>query len=180
MAREGWEIATGRLILGIVTGAFYIAIAYGAKYALGTVQNSLAVSNVGVTVTSNVLSFMAGPFYFPLVVALVVVNIAHNAIKKPHTVKGPLKSVLGVLKMVFYYVILGGGTILFSLGLSSSYSGSLATSITLLVTLILLEVSAGLRVVQGGLEFIEARRGDFSPDGPSLSSERLPPPPPPV
>lgn len=178
MPRERWEVSTWGLVWGIVVGILYLALAYGAKYALGELQRVAAGSGVGVTVTSNVFSFMAGPYFFPLVVALVAVNIAHGAIRRPLVVRGPLTSALGVLTGVFYYLIFGGGVVLLSVALRTSFAGSFSTSITLLVTLALLEVSAGLRVVQGVFEFREAR-GGAPPMQPGELPATTPPPVPP-
>jgi hypothetical protein len=100
-----------------------------------------------------------------LAVAIVTVKVAHRAIEGPLTARGPLKVALGALHGV-YYVFLVGGAILFTVGLKASGNsavsvttpGSVAVSITLLVTLALLELSSALMILQGVFEFREGWR----------------------
>jgi len=165
--KPGVQISAGGLIIGILLGAFYLLLAEGARIALGEVQTIAQGSGSGATITSNVFSFMTSNYFLPLVVALIVVKIAHRTIKEPHTIKGPLKVVLGALSGVFYYLILGGGMILLTVGLASSYTGTISVSITLLVTLLLLEASAGLQALQGIFEYRDAKNAHYTIPAPT-------------
>lgn len=143
-------------MVGILLGAFYLVLAVGSKMALGLLQAMVQESGTGVTISSNLFTFMNSEYFLPFVVALVAVKITHRAVKEPHTVKGLLKVVHGALSGVFYYLILGGGIVLLSIALRSSYAGDITTSISLLATLALLEASAGLQILQGVLEYRDA------------------------
>ena len=155
-----WKISKSGLVIGIILGLFYFAIADAARITVGLVHSvaSSSGSGLGLTLTSNLFDFVNSEYYLALVVALVVVKIAHRTVKGPLEVRGPLKSALGVLTGVFYYLILAGGVISFVVGIAKPASGSFAVDITLVITLALLEVSAALKVLQGVVEFRDGRR----------------------
>lgn len=160
-AKQGWKISTGGLAIGVVIGIFYFAVAYGVRIALGFVNSFARSSNTGLTgltISSDVFDFVNGAFYLVLVTALIIVKIAHRAIKSPLTVRGPLKVVLGALTGAFYYLIFAGGIVTFTVGLQKPASGSLELAITLLITLAILELSAIMKMLQGVFEFRDGRR----------------------
>jgi len=117
--KPGWKISTAGLVIGIFLGLVYLAIADGVRLAVGLLSGlaSSAGSGFGLSITSDLFDFVNGPFYLVLVVALIVVKIAHSTIKSPLTVRGPLKVALGALTGLFYYFILVGGIITFTIGL---------------------------------------------------------------
>jgi hypothetical protein len=157
-ARQRWEISTGGLVIGVLIGLFYLFVALGARAALGLVSSFAQSSGEGLTITSNLFDFVNGGIYLALVAALVAVKIAHRAIKSPLTAKGPLKVALGGLTGLFYYFILAGGILSFTVGLQKPASGSFEVAVTLLVTLALLEISAAMKVLQGVFELRDGRR----------------------
>lgn len=153
---ERWEISVSRLLIGIILGIITLAVAFGARYAVGYLSGGIQSAGNGLTVTSDFLSFIGSYLFLALVTALVVIRIAHNTIKRPLTVRGPLKAVVGGLSAVFFYLLLTGGTISVLIGFSpSSATGTVTFSLTLLITLVLLELSCGMRIVQGLLEYRE-------------------------
>jgi hypothetical protein len=168
--RRRVQISAGGLAVGVILGAIYIAVALGVRYAVGMFQNFTQGFGSGVAVTFNVFSFVSGPFFLPMVVAIVVAKAAHRAVKEPHTVKGPLKVILGALSGVFYYLILGGGALLLTIVLTGSTSGNAAATVSLLITLALLELSAGTKIVQGLLEYREAKMEQGAPIGPTFAT----------
>jgi zinc-ribbon domain len=155
--REKWQISTWGLVSGIFIGLIYFGLVYGTRILLGMANSFVESSSSGMTYSSDVLSFVEGNAFLALVIVFIIVSIAHRTIKRPFTVRGPIKMALGALTGLLYYFLLAGGIITFAVGLESPASGTFDLTITLLVTLALLEVSAGLRVVQGGLEFREGR-----------------------
>ena len=160
--RRGIQISTWGIVVGVLLGAFYLLVAFALRYAVGTFQSYTQGFGSNTSVTFNVFSFISGPIFIPLVVVIVAVKAAHRAVKEPHTVKGPLKVVLGALSGSFYYLILGGGTLLLTVALTGSNSGSAAVNVSLVITLALLELSAGAKIVQGLLEYREAKAGQPS------------------
>ena len=178
-AKRGVKVSAPGLIIGIVIGAFYLFLAFGAHYAVGRISGYTQSS--GVTISSNVLSFIAGEIFLVLAVAIVTVKVAHRAIEGPLTARGPLKVALGALQGVYYYMFLAGGAVLFTVGLKASgnsavsvtTSGSVAVSITLLVTLTLLELSSALKILQGVFEFREGKKGSSS-SGPPTKAPTVP------
>ncbi|GEM_PF-6481865 len=157
LPKRGFQVIAGGMVIGVLLGAFYVLVAFGLRYAVGTLQNSVQGFGSGASVSFNVFSFISGPFFIPLVVVIVAVKVAHRAVKEPHTVKGPLKVVLGALSGGFYYLILGGGTLFLTIAIRGSTSGSAVASVSLVITLALLELSAGTKIVQGLLEYREAK-----------------------
>lgn len=95
-----------------------------------------------------------------VIVALLIVKIAHRAVKQPLTIKGPLKIVLGIVRGIFYYLILEGVFILVS-AIFGSFS--LTVSIMLLVTLILFELSVIMKILQEIFEFRDGRKMKRTP-----------------
>jgi hypothetical protein len=161
------QISAGGTVIGVLLGAFYILVALGVRYAVENLSSLTQGFGTGATVSMNVFSFITGDFFIPLVVAIVLVKVAHRAVKEPHTVKGPLKVVLGALSGTFYYLILGGGVLLLTIGVTGSIRGSAAASVSLLITLALLELSAGTKIVQGLLEYREAKTQRSAPPAPT-------------
>ncbi|MDH2900818.1 MAG: hypothetical protein PXY39_07575 [archaeon] len=76
------------------------------------------------------------------------------------TIKGPLKIVLGIVRGIFYYLILEGVFILVS-AIFGSFS--LTVSIMLLVTLILFELSVIMKILQEIFEFRDGRKMKRTP-----------------
>lgn len=176
---DKWDISAFRLITGIIVGVIVLAVAFGAQYAVGYLNSRVHQAGNGLTLSSNLLSFVGGDLFLGLVVALVVIRIAHNTIRKPLTVRGPLKAVLGALTGVFYYLLVAGGTISVLIGFSpTSVSGTVALSITLLVTLVFLELSCGMKVIQGVLEYREGRAPQAVVPLTTSPSPEVPPSPP--
>jgi zinc-ribbon domain len=170
--KRGIQISTGGIVVGVLLGAFYLLVAFGLRYAVGVFQNYTQGFGSSNSVTFNVFSFISGPIFIPLVVAIVAVKVAHRAIKEPRTLKGSLQVVLGALSGSFYYLILGGGTLLLTIAVTGTTSGSAAANVSLVITLILLELSAGTKIVQGLLEYREARKT------PAPATSATPPAPP--
>lgn len=155
---DKWDISAFRLVTSIIVGAIVVAVALGAQYAVGYLNSHVKSAGNGLTLSSNILSFVGGDLFLGLVVLLVVVRVAHSTIRKPLTVRGPLKAALGALTGVFYYLILAGGTVSVLIGFSpTSVTGTVALSITLLVTLVFLELSCAMKIIQGVMEYREGR-----------------------
>lgn len=155
---DAWEISKWRLALGIIGGAILFFIADAVRYGISYLDRIVNSSPNGIVYSSDVISFIQSNLYFIVVGTLIVVSIVHNTIRKPFTVRGPLKMAYGVLVGLFYYFILAGGVVNVSLGVQKPVAATLLLSITLLVTLGLLEASALVRVVQGGVEFREGMK----------------------
>lgn len=174
-----WKISTAGLVIGIILGLFYFAIADAARIGVGLL-NSLAQSsgsNVGLSLSSNLFDFVNSGLYLALVAALIIVKIAHRTIKGPLEVRGPLKVALGALTGVFYYFIFAGGVISFVVGLTTPVSGSLVLDITLIITLALLELSAVFKILQGVFEFRDGRREARQVPSEVEPAPEVPPPP---
>lgn len=156
---DRWEISVLRLVTGIIGGAIILAISFGARYAVGYLDNAVKSAGNGLTVSSDLFNFVDGDLFLAVIVAIVVMRIAHNTVKRPLTVRGPLKVVVGGLSAVFYYLVLAGGTVSVLVGFSpSSATGTIVFSLTLLITLIFLELSCSMRIVQGVLEYREGKK----------------------
>ena len=165
------EISARGLVLGVIFGVIYFGIAYGSREALAVVNNMTQQSSLGLTLSGDIFDFVNGPYYLVVIGALVVAKIAHRAVKSPLTVKGPLKMVLGAITGIFYYLIFAGGIVTLSVGIHSPAAGTFVLSITLLITLALLEASSGLKILQGAFEFMDGRKGDTGepqPEAPPL------------
>ena len=180
---DAWDISRWRLALGILGGVIIFAIADGVRYALGYLNNIISSSSAGITYTSDVITFVQSDAYLVMVVALIVVSIVHSTIRKPFTVRGPVKMLYGALLALFYYFILAGGIITVTVGVQKPVSADVLFSLTLLVTLGLLVGSAVLRILQGGFEFREGM-GDAAASlkaahGAGASSQAAAPPQPP-
>ena len=158
VAKPGWKISIGGLVIGIFLGLIYFAIAFGSRIALGYVKTLTQSSSYGITISSALFDFVSSSLFLVLVGALIVVKIAHRTIKSPLTVRGPLKVALGGITGVFYYLVLTGGILAFTIGLQTTATGSFELSITLLITLALLELSALMKVLQGVFEFRDGRK----------------------
>jgi len=176
MTNQGWQISVGGLVVGIILGLIYAALAIGSRVALGYVNSLTQSSSYGITITSGLFDFINSSLFLILVGALIIVKIAHRTIKSPLTVRGPLKIALGAITGVFYYMILTGGILAFTAGIQTTATGSFELAITLLITLGLLELSAVMKVLQGVFEFRDGRREAQA----SLGSAQVQPLPPPL
>jgi hypothetical protein len=176
MTRPGWKISVGGLVVGILLGIIYFALAFGSRIALGYLNNFTQTSSYGITITSGLFNFVDSYLFLILVGALVIVKIVHRTIKSPLTVRGPLKVALGAITGIFYYLILTGGTLAFTVGIHTTASGSFELAITILITLGLLELSAVMKILQGAFEFRDGRKEAQA----SLSSAQMQAPPPPL
>jgi len=175
--RPKWKISIWGLIIGILIGLFWLGLALGARYAVGLLENAAKNSGNHFTISSGVLSFISGTFYLVLVISLIVVKIVHRTIREPFTVRGPIKVLLGTLTGIFYYMILGGGNVGASVAIQSQAVGSFAVTITLLITLLLLELSAAMTIVQGILEYREGRLAENAlKPGTGAQWPQVPPP----
>jgi hypothetical protein len=180
--KEGrWKISVAGLVIGIILGIIYFVIADAARFALGLLHSFTQSSSNGLAISSDLFDFVNGDLYLILVGALIIVKITHRTIKAPLTVRGPLKMVLGALTGMFYYLILAGGVLDFTVSLKTPAAGSFALSITLLITLALLEISAALKILQGFFEFRDGRkeaRAGNQPYSPVYPVSQPPPPSP--
>jgi len=172
-----WKISISGLILGIFIGLLWLALALGARYAVDFLENTAKTSGSHITISSGVLTFVGGTFYLVLVISLVAVKIVHRTIREPFTVRGSIKVLLGMLTGIFYYMILGGGNVGASVAIQSQAVGSFAVTITLLITLLLLELSAAMTIVQGILEYREGRLAENAlKPGTGAQWPQVPPP----
>jgi len=176
MAKPGWKISAGGLVIGILLGLVYAGLAVGSRIALGYLNSFTQSSSYAITVTSGLFDFVNSYLFLIMVGALIVVKIAHRTIKSPLTVRGPLKVALGAITGIFYYLILTGGTLAFTVGVQATASGSFELAITLLITLGLLELSAVMKVLQGIFEFRDGRR---EAQAATSAAQMLAPPAPP-
>ncbi|MDG6988745.1 MAG: hypothetical protein JRN21_05390 [Nitrososphaerota archaeon] len=152
---DAWSVSAWRLALGIIGGAITFGLADGVRYGVNDASGLVSGSSAGITFYSDVIAFIQSPEYFYLVGALIVVQVVHNTIRKPFTVRGPIKMVYGALIGAMWFFLLAGGMVDFKVGVQNPVTLSLFVSISLLITLGLLEASAGLRVLQGLVEFFE-------------------------
>jgi hypothetical protein len=152
-ARTGrsFKLSAGGLILGVFLGILYL----GFLVVLPRVALSF-LSRTNLNLSSDSFSLVNSETYLVLIIALVIAEIAQRAVKEPLTVKGLLKIVVGILTGVFYYLVLNGGGVISLLATFSSFS--FVVSITLLITLVLLELSVVAKVLQGVFEIFEGRR----------------------
>jgi hypothetical protein len=176
MTKTGWEISASGLAIGIILGVIYSALAVGSRIALSYITSLTQSSSYGIAISSALFDFVNSDLFLILVGALIIVKIAHRTIKSPLTVRGPLKVALGALTGIFYYLILAGGVLAFTIGLNTTATGTFEISVTLLVTLGLLELSAAMKILQGVFEYRDGRREARA----SLSSMETEAPPPPV
>ncbi|MDG6985167.1 MAG: hypothetical protein JRM73_00270 [Nitrososphaerota archaeon] len=155
-----WKISKTGFVIGLVIGFITFAVADAVRIGAGLASGFAASSRsgLGLTLASNLIAFLQGDLYIALVVALIAVKIAHRTVKGPLEVRGPIKVVLGALTGVFYYFILAAGVITFTIGITKPATGTFEVDITLIILLALLEVSAGLKVLQGLVEFRDGRR----------------------
>ncbi len=154
--RQKWRFSAFGLIIGILVGLFWFGLAFVTWLASNYVRMITQASGQGVSLTTNVLPFTSSEFYWVLIVPIIVLKIATWVIKEPLTVKGPVRLVLGTLTGIYTYLILAGG-VLTVLAAYEKYV-SVDFSVTVLVTLGFLELSALMTVLQGALEFREGRR----------------------
>ena len=165
-------------MIGVFLGLIYAALAVGSRIALGYLNSFTQSSSYAITVTSGLFDFVNSYLFLIMVGALIVVKIAHRTIKSPLTVRGPLKVALGAITGIFYYLILTGGILAFTVGVQTTASGSFELAITLLITLGLLELSALMKVLQGVFEFRDGRReAQAALSVAQMQVPQVPPPP---
>jgi len=176
MTNQRWKISVGGLVVGILLGLIYAALAIGSRIALGYLNSLTRSSSYGITITSGLFDFVNSSLFLILVGALIIVKIAHRTVKSPLTIRGPLKITLGGITGIFYYMVLTGGILAFTVGLQTTATGSFELDITLLITLGLLELSAVMKVLQGVFEYRDGRREAQA----ILSTAQMQAPPPPL
>jgi hypothetical protein len=141
------KLRIGGLIVGIVFAIIDILL----LVYLPSVANQY-IKNFGADVDGTLTTVFLSPVAIALAIALAVLVIPSRAIKDAPKVTGGAKLLQGIVLALYYYVILSGGTV----SLSVLYSDlDLVITVTLLITLALLEVSAVLRMLQGVLEMRE-------------------------
>ena len=151
-ARERVKLSVGGLSVGIFLGIIYFLLLVAAPRFF--ISNVLGQSISGFGLSSDLFSLFKSDFFLGVVIVLIVVEIAHRAVRKPMTLKGPQKVALGTVNGIIYYLVLGGGAVF----VSASFAPiSLTVSITLVIMLALLELSAVLKISQGIIEFREGR-----------------------
>ncbi|MDG7011292.1 MAG: hypothetical protein JRN57_04140 [Nitrososphaerota archaeon] len=174
-----WKISKTGFVIGLILGFITFLIADAARIGAGLVSGfaSSSRSGIGLTLSSNLIAFLQGGLYITLVVALIAVKIAHRTVRGPLEVRGPIKVVLGALTGIFYYFILAAGVITFAIGIAKPAAGTFELEFTLIILLALLEVSAGLKIAQGLVEFRDGRREarELRGAGPSPPPPAAPP-----
>jgi hypothetical protein len=158
------KIRVGGLIVGIVLAAIGILL----LVYLPSVANQY-IKSLGVDVGGTLTTVFLSPVAIALAIALSVLAVPSRAVRDAPHVTGGAKLLQGITLALYYYVILSGGTI----SLSVLYSNiDLVLTVTLLITLALLEVSAVLRMLQGLLEMRE--RPTPPPGIPTTSPAMMP------
>jgi hypothetical protein len=152
----------------ILAAAMIFFLVYVPSLAASFIKNS------GVSVSGTLSSVLQGSLATVLVYALAILVAGNMAIKEAPKVKGILKALQGAVAGAFYYVILGGGTVTMSAAFSDF---ELDLTVTLLITLALLEISAIMRILQGVSEFREGpKTKEIKPPVPP-QTVTVPPPP---
>ena len=141
------KLSVGGTIVGVVLAAVMIFfLVYVPSLAASLIKSS------GASVSGTLGSIFQGGLAVVLVCALAFLVAAHMAIKDAPKVKGILKVLQGAVVAIYYYVILGGGTVVIT-AIFSNFE--LDLTVTLLITLALLEISAVMKILQGIFEFRE-------------------------
>lgn len=153
------KISIRGTVVGVVLAAIYIFLLVYLPNLTGQFLKGLG-ADVSGTITTIFLSSTA----IALAVALSILAIPNRAIKEAPRVTGIAKVLQGVVFAAYYYVILNGGTISISLLYSNV---QLVLSVTLIITLALLELSAVMTILQG---IFEAREHVPVPEGSSVAS----------
>jgi len=137
----------GGTLVGIILAAVMIFfLVYVPSLAASLIKNS------GVSVSGTVGSIFQGGVAVVLACTLAILMAALWAIKEAPKVRGILRVLQGAVAGIYYYVILGGGTIVIA-AIFSNFE--LDLTVTLLITLALLEISAIMKILQGLFEFRE-------------------------
>jgi hypothetical protein len=154
------KISVGGLTVGIVFAAIDILL---LVYLPGVANQY--IKGLGADIGGSLSSVFLSTTAIILAVALAVLAIPIRGIKEAPRVTGAAKLLQGIVLAAYYYIILNGGTV----SLSLLYSDvDLVITVTLLITLALLEVSAILRMLQGLFEIRE--RTPLPPGSPSPTS----------
>jgi hypothetical protein len=162
------KLSVGGTIVGVVLAAVMIFfLVYVPSLAASLIKSS------GASVSGTLSSIFQGGPAIVLACALAVLVAAQLAIKDAPKVKGILKVLQGAVVAVYYYIILGGGTVVIT-AIFSNFE--LDLTVTLLITLALLEISAVMKMLQGIFEF---REGPKPAKGtrPTVPSQPVPPVP---
>jgi len=153
------KISIGGMAVGIVFAAIGILL----LVYLPSVANQF-IKGLGVDIGGSLSSVFLSTTAIVLAVALAVLAIPIRGVKEAPRVTGAAKLLQGIVLAAYYYVILNGGTV----SLSLLYSDvDLVITVTLLITLALLELSAILRMLQGLFEMRE--RAPLPPGLPSAT-----------
>jgi len=141
------KISVGGLAVGIIFAAISILL----LVYFPSVANKY-IKGLGADIGGSLSSVFLSTLAIALAVALAVLAIPIRGVKEAPRVTGAVKILQGIVLATYYYVILNGGTV----SLSLLYSDvDLVITVTLLITLALLEVSAVLRMLQGLFEVRE-------------------------
>ena len=87
MTNQRWKISVGGLVVGILLGLIYAALAIGSRIALGYLNSLTRSSSYGITITSGLFDFVNSSLFLILVGALIIVKIAHRTVKSPLTIR---------------------------------------------------------------------------------------------
>jgi hypothetical protein len=142
-------------IVGVIFAVVYFVVLIYLPQLVGSYLKGANVDVSG-TLSSVFLSSSA----IVLVILLAILAVPVRAIKDAPRVTGLLKVLQGTLLAVYFYVILGGGTV----GISVlTRDLQLALTATVTVTLLLFEASALARIGQGLLQMREPAATASSP-----------------
>jgi hypothetical protein len=141
------KFSVGGLAVGIVIAAIDIFL----LVYLPSVANQF-IRGMGADIGGTLSSVFLSTTAIALAVSLAVLAIPIRGVKEAPRVTGAAKLLQGIVLAAYYYVILNGGTV----SLSLLYSNvDLVVTVTLLITLALLEASAIFRMLQGLFEMRE-------------------------
>jgi len=139
------KLSAGGTIVGVVIAAVMIFfLVYVPSFAASLIKSYGASVSLG--------SIFQGGLAVVLVCVLAFLVAAHMAIRDAPKVTGILRVTQGIVAAIYYYVILNGGTVVIT-AIFSNFE--LELTITLLITLALLEISAVMKILQGIFEFRE-------------------------
>lgn len=159
------KLSVGGTIGGILLAALMIFFLVYVPSLAASLTKSF-----GASVSGTLTTVFQGGQAVVLACALAFLVAAHLAIKDAPKVKGTLKILQGALAAIYYYLILGGGTVVISAAFSNI---ELDLTITLLITLALLELSALMKILQGLFEFREGPKAAKRTQ-PPVSSQPVP------
>jgi len=138
-------------VSGAIVGIILAAVMIFFLVCVPSLAASL-IKNSGVSVSGTLGSIFQGGVAVVLACTLAILVAVLWAIKEAPKVRGILRVLQGAVAGIYYYVILGGGTVVISVIFSNF---ELDLTVTLLITLALLEISAVMKIVQGLFEFHE-------------------------